>query len=909
MGLSSGTKLGPYEIVAPLGAGGMGEVYRARDTRLDRTVAIKILASRLADNPEAKQRLDREARAISSLNHPNICTLHDVGHQDGIHFLVMEYLEGETLADRLKKGPLPLEQVLRIGAEIAAGLDKAHRSGVVHRDLKPGNIMLTKTGAKLMDFGLAKGASAAAPALSGLTASIESPAGGHPLTAEGTVVGTFQYMSPEQIEGQDADARSDIFSLGAVLYEMVTGQRAFEGKSQLSVASAILEREPEPISMVKPLTPPVLDRTIRKCLAKQPDQRWQSASDLATELNWMTDGSATAMAVKAVERGRKWGRLGWLVSGALLLLLAGGGSAWITARRSVAPARVMRFTVSLPAGDALGGSWWWYPSVAVSHDGSQIAYVAHRGGQSQIYLRAVGEMNARPVPGTEGADIPFFSPDGKWLGMASSGEIKKVPLAGGPTVTIAKATFYSANWAPDDMIYFDGESGLQKVAAAGGEPQKVTTLDAKSQETEHRFPEVLPGGKALIFTLRDGEQPSFDNANIAALDLATGEKKILVKSGTDAHYVSTGYLVFLRAGMLMAVPFDPARLQVKGAAAPVAEDILENPRIGAGQYAISDDGSLVYIAGGVTYGEHELVFVDKTGATRSLTATKRPYEDFTISPDGKFIATTIEGQVTDTWIHDIARDTETRFTSGVENRDPTWTPDGKRIAYGGFKKGKYGVYWRPLDGSAPEVTLLTSDKPVYAWSWSSDGRVLLYEELSAGINYNLGILPMNDREHPRLLFSPQHNVNSAALSPDGDWIAYDSDESGRPEVYVAPYPRLAPRERISTEGGLRPVWAPDGRELYYRTVASVEELLRRALAQRSRVMAVPIETKPTFKAGTPHMLFEGPFFESGHDFAVTPDGRGFILIRESASQSDPNEIHIVLNWFEELKQRVPSARN
>ncbi len=385
------------------------------------------------------------------------------------------------------------------------------------------------------------------------------------------------------------------------------------------------------------------------------------------------------------------------------------------------------------------------------------------------------------------------------------------------------------------------------------------------------------------------------------------QRKILIKSGTNPHYVSTGHLVFLRAGVLLAVPFDPVRLEITGAAVPVAENILENPRIGAGQYAISNDGSLVYIPGGVTYGEHELVFVDKAGNARSLTATKRPYEDFTISADGRFIAATIEGAVTDTWVHDIARDTETRFTSGVENRDPAWTPDGKRIAYGSYKNGKYRVLWKPLDGG-PEETLLASDDPVDAWFFSPDGRALLYAEFSGNANQNVGILPLEDREHPHLLFPPQYNVEWAILSPDGQWIAFNGDETGRPEVYVAPFPSLAPRQRISTEGGMHPLWAPDGRELYYRTTANLQDLEHRALAQRTRVMAVPIETKPTFKAGQPHLLFEGPYFHSGHDIAVTPDGRGFVLIRESEPQSGPNQLQVVVHWFEELKQRVPSAK-
>jgi Tol biopolymer transport system component len=901
MPLHPGEKLGPYEVVAPLGAGGMGEVYRARDTRLGRDVAIKILPKEMSANPARKQRFEREAKTISGLNHPNICVLHDVGSQDGVDYLVMECVEGETLAERLKKGPLPLEQVLRYGAHIADALDKAHRSGVVHRDLKPGNIMLTKTGAKLLDFGLARPTAASAASLATLTNAAPAP----PMTQEGVIVGTFQYMSPEQVEGKEVDGRSDIFSMGSVLYEMVTGKRAFEGKSQLSVASAILETDPKPISALQPLTPLALDRTIRKCLAKNPDERWQSASDLATQLGWMAESGASAMApgAKLALHGKTKNWLAWALSGALLLLLIGGAAVW--GGRESTPKQVMRFSIGLPAADALGGTWYWYPSVAISADGSEIAYVAHRAGASQIYLRAIGDANPRAVSGTDGADIPFFSPDGQWLAFYSGDSLKKVPLAGGPPVTIAKTPFKGGCWGPDDTIYYGSETGLMKVAAGGGQPQTIITLDRKSKETDQAFPEILPGGKMLLFTTRNMEQPSFDEADIAAVKLGSGKRKILIKGGTNPHYVASGHLVFVRAGVLLAAAFDAEKLEVTGAAVPVAENILENPRIGAGQYAISKEGTLVYIAGGVTYGEHELVFVDKAGNAKPLTANKRPYEDFTVSPDGRFIATTIEGPVTNSWIHDITRDTETRFNFGIENRDPTWTPDGKHIAYSGYKDGKYAVFWKSLDGSTPEEPLiLRDDKNVDAWFFSPDGGTLLYAEYQFGNEQNIGALPLHDREHARLIFPPQFNVEWAILSPDGKWIAYDSNESGKPEVYVAPYPAIAPRERISTNGGLHPLWSPDGRELYYRTGVSPEELEQRALAQKTLVMAVPIETKPTLKAGRPRKLFEGPYFESGHDIAVTPDGKGFILIRETETQTGPREIQVVLNWPEELKKRV-----
>ncbi len=905
MPLASGTKLGPYEIVSPLGAGGMGEVYRAKDTRLGRDVAVKILPKEMSADAARKVRFEREAKTVSALNHPNICTLHDIGSQDGVEYLVMECVEGETLAKRLERGALPLEQVLKYGAQIADALDKAHRAGIVHRDLKPGNVMLAPGGLKLLDFGLAKSAAPAANLATLTAAPVQSP-----VTQEGMVVGTFQYMSPEQVEGKEVDGRSDIFSLGAVLYEMLTGHRAFAGKSQLSVASAILEREPEPISALKPLTPLALERTIKKCLAKHPDERWQSASDLATQLAWLTDGSATSGVGAVKSPAQSWlrSRMAWVASGLLAFSLFLVGTKWFGEKLPGGSARVMRFTIALPAGDVLGGSWWWYRTVAVSADGSQIAYVAHKDGQSLIYLRGIGEANARPVAGTEGADMPFFSPDGQWLGIVVDGKLKKVPLAGGPAVTIAAAASYGACWAQDDTIYFGGSEGLSRVPSGGGTPQSVTRLERKNQETDHRFPEIMPGGRSLLFAVRNASQPSFDEADIAALNLATGEKKILVKAGTDPHYVSPGYLVYVRAGVLFAVPFDAEKLEVRGTAVPVAENILENPRIGAGQYAISNDGLLVYIQGGVSYGEHELVFVDRSGNARPLTAKKRPYEDFTVSPDGKLIATTIEGPVTDTWIHDIARDTETRFTFGEENRDPAWTADGKRIAYSGVRNGGHNIFWKPLDGSSPEEALLPEDSSAYAWFFTGDGRSLVYAVADPGHTQNIGVLPLNDRVHGKILFPEKYNVEWAILSPDSKWIAFNSDESGRLEVYVAPYPSLAPREKISTDGGRHPLWSSDGRELFYRTSARVESLEQRALGQLSRVMAVSIETKPSLKAGKPRMLFEGPYFDSGHDIAVTPDGKGFILIREIDSQNGPREMGAIVNWPEELKQRVRARK-
>jgi Tol biopolymer transport system component len=881
----------------------MGEVYRARDARLGRTVAIKVLPPGAVERPDRRQRFEREARAVSSLNHPHICTIHDIGREDSVDYLVMEYLEGEDLAQRLKKGPLPLDQALSIAMQVADALDRAHRTGITHRDLKPANIMLTKTGAKVLDFGLAKMRGAEAAAQTTREGSrMETMTS--PLTSEGAILGTVQYMAPEQLEGKEADARSDIFAFGAVLYEMVTGRRAFEGASQASIIAAILEREPAPLGQFQPLAPPLLERTIRDCLAKDPDERRQTAHDVLLDLKWIAgQGAATAGGAAGGAVSSRRGRAIWLAAGLAAVLLA---LAVVRFHGSPsAPAGTMRFGITLPQGESLGGSWWWLPSVAVSPDGKRVAYVATRAGATQMYMRAIDEWEGHPLAGTANANTPFFSPDGQWLGMLSGQNVIKVPVRGGPPVTVTTIPYsvYGASWAPDDTLYFGGDFGLVKAPAGGGNPQPVTKLDARKEETDHRFPEVLPGGKALLFAARHANEPSFDEADIEALVLKTGERRTIVKAGTNPHFVASGYLVFLRAGVLLAAPFDPGKLELQGAPVPVIENVIENPRIGAGQFSVSANGSLMYIPGGVTFGEHELVLVDRKGATRVLTPKTRPYEDFTISPDGRFIATTIEGPMTDTWVRDLARGTDSRFTFGVEHRDPAWSADGKRIAYESYKDGKSTIAWKPLDGTGPEEQLVASDNDVMPWFFSRDGRTLLYAESSPTTRSDVWVLPLDGDRKPYPLLHTAFDEEWAQLSPDSRWIAYNSDESGRPEVYVASFPGLGSKVRISTEGGVHPHWSPDGRELFYRSGTALEA--DRPLEQRVRVMAVSIETSPVLKAGAPHLLFEGPFFDSSHDYGVTPDGKGFIFIRETQGTPGPGELKVVLNWFEELKSRVP----
>jgi hypothetical protein len=587
MAIQPGNHLGPYEILSAIGAGGMGEVYRARDTRLDRIVAIKVLPVHLADRPELRERFEREARTIASLNHPHICTLFDVGHQDGTDYLVMEYLEGETLAQRLLKGPLPLQQVLQYAIEIADALDKAHRKGVTHRDLKPGNIMLTKSGTKLLDFGLAKLQQEVTPANIQVS---QSPTMSQPLTAQGTIVGTLQYMAPEQLEGKEVDARTDIFAFGTVVYEMATGKRAFEGKSQASVISAIMSSEPAPMSSLQPMTPPALDRVVKKCLAKEPERRWQAASDVCDELKWIAEGGSQAPAsASAAARSVRasWRQVMLWSSIALLVGAAGAGFAvWVLKPVPSPPARpVTRTVINLPPGDQLAALD--HPAIAISPDGTQLAYVAIHSGIRQIYLRALDSLEARPLIGTEGANSPFFSPDGEWLGFFADGKLKKISVNGGAALILADAPHpYGANWGRQGTIAFTPNVGpLEQVSDAGGAVQPLTRVAIDKGEVVDQYPEFLSGSQAVLFATG----PDIHSQPIAVQSLRSGERQNLVLGGTSPHYASSGHLLYVQGGNLMAAPFDPQRLQLTGGPVPVVVGVLELTGTGVTQYSISRD--------------------------------------------------------------------------------------------------------------------------------------------------------------------------------------------------------------------------------------------------------------------------------------------------------------------------------
>jgi Tol biopolymer transport system component len=896
MTLASGTRLGPYEILSPLGAGGMGEVYRARDTRLDRTVAVKVLPEHL-DSPEARERFDREARAISSLNHPHICVLHDVGHQGSTDYLVMEHLEGETLAKRIDRGPLLAAELLRIAVEIADALEKAHRQGILHRDLKPANIMLTKSGAKLMDFGLAKATPIAVDLSSSPTVSQPAPADARlePLTARGTIVGTFQYMAPEQIEGKETDARSDIFSFGAVLYEMATGKKAFEGKSQASLIAAILEREPPPISTLQPMSPPALDRVVKTCLAKDPDERFQTAHDLKLQLQWIGEaGSQAGVPARVVLPGKARERLALAAAGLFLLTTIAALSFW--SLQPALPRPVTRTVITLPPDQRLAGLE--QPAVALSPDGNYLAYVAVQGGAQQLYLRAMDSLEARPIPGTEGAVNPFFSSDGQWLFFFTDQKLKKVPLSGGAAVTLGDVVQPrgASSGSQGTIAFATAVSALQQVSDAGGALQPLTHL-AKG-ENSHRWPEFLPGGKAVLFSAALTSS-AWVNAQVAVHSVVTGERRNLVQPGTQPRYAASGHLVYAQGGNLMAVPFDPQRLSVTGRAVPVVEGVLQNSLSGAAQYSLSATGSLVYVPGNIQSVQSALVWVTRDGTEQPLAAPARAYRVPRVSPDGRRVVLAIDEQETQLWLYDLSRETLTRMTfEGKSNQGPVWAPDGKRIAFQSNKEGPPNLFWQFTDGSDGVERLTTSESAQSPSSWSSDGQLLAFVDVDSTTGFvDIWVLRLSDRKAQPFLRT-SFNASGPRFSPDGRWLAYVSDESGHWEVYIQPYPGPGGKWQISVDGGTEPVWNPNGRELFYRS--------------GRKMMAVEISTQPGFVARKPRVLFEGDYLLTPLTFPnydVSPDGQRFLMFkRTEAGAAAPAQINVVLNWTEELKRRLPSGK-
>ncbi len=888
MSLPPGARLGAYEILSLLGAGGMGEVYKARDTRLERTVAIKVLPDTLAVDPQFRERFDREARAISQLTHPHICTLYDVGEQAGTAFLVMEYLEGETLADRLAKGALPLDQALQIAIAIASAIEKAHRAGIVHRDLKPANIMLTKAGAKLLDFGLAKtGASAVAgTALSMLPTTLAD------LTAQGMILGTIQYMAPEQLEGREADTRTDIFAFGAVAYEMVTGKKAFEGQSRASLISAIMLSDPPPIAASQPLTPSALDRVVRTCLAKDPDGRWQSASDLRRELQWIAhSGSEASAPVPIVASRWRRERVVW-ASVALASLMAVALVSFARFREPALTPELSRFQIALPAGSI---------SFTLSPDGRTLAFIAPSpGGRTRsVWIRKMDSLEPRALPGTEDAlTPPFWSWDSRFVAFYVAGKLKKVDLAGGLPQTICNEPLpvLGGAWNRDGVIIF-GNGRIMRVSEGRGVATPVTLA---SPEAFHAFPSFLPDGRHFVY-LRFAAPPD-GGIYLGSLDAPPEQQSFerlldtpLMPTYAPSRDPTTGHLLFMRDGTLLAQPFDARRLALAGEAVPLAE------RVGifrlSANFSTSATGVLAYRNAGTTLSR--LVWYDRAGTAIRPAGEPGAYWDVALSPDGTRVATTVdEGRAAGQGISvlEVARGVASRFTFDVApDAAPVWSRDGRRVAFVASRQGGIGVYQKGSGSGGQEQELLRPTSALKLTNdWSRDGRALLFSSQDPGTKSDLWVLPLTGdgaaAGPPESFVQTESNEWQGQFSPDAHWIAYVSDESGRPEVYALPFPASSGegRVQISVDGGTQPRWR-SSRELFF-------------VSLDGNLMVKDVSTGPA-KAGTPKVLFPAPIQVADDPYAfqwdVAAKGDQF-LINTPSTASDP--VTVVLNWTAALRK-------
>jgi len=849
MSLTPGARLGPYEILARIGAGGMGEVWKARDTRLDRMVAIKKSAAQFSE------RFEREAHAVAALNHPHICTLYDVGPD----YLVMEYIEGKPL-----QGPLPLEEALRLARQIADALDAAHRQGIVHRDLKPGNILVTKSGIKLLDFGLAKTQPVAAPGEAAQTLTT-------PLTGQGAILGTPQYMAPEQVEGKPADARTDIFAFGCVLYEMITGRRAFQGKSPASVIAAILAAEPPPLTSLEPQAPPALERVVKTCLAKDPEERWQSAREVKHALEWVSE----AVLAPAVPK-KMLARTGWIL--AAVFLLATLLTAVLALRREPPPARPVRFTFLPPEKATVQPP----DGPVVSPDGERLAFVAaDADGRRMLWVRALNSAHLQLVPGTEGAALPFWSPDSRSIGFATAGHLKRVDLAGGlPQTLCAAGALAWGSWNREGVIVFGGTGHpIQRVPAQGGEPRPVTRLDAAPGGNSHLGPYFLPDQRRFLYwanrTLRVG---SLDGGLQATLPVETA----------PYPYAPPGYLLFPRDGNILAQRFDPGRLQLTGEPVLLAEQVAEWGASGYFPFSVSENGVLAWLTGAAA-NLTELVWFDAAGRRLETVGEPADHSNPALSPDEKRLAVGIRDPATrkrDIWVFDLARGFRMRFTfDPADDFNPTWSPDGSQIAWSSDRKGVRNLYVKPSSGAGEDQLLLESGADKSAYHWSADGRFLFFSQVDPKTGSDIYALPMTPgtERKPLPVIRGQFIQDMARLSPDGKFLAYRSNESGRNELYVQSFPPVGGKWQVSTSGGVEPWWRQDGRELFYLS--------------GGKLMAVPVKTEGAqFEAGLPRVLFEVRLPALLRNRYVVSSGGQRFLVNALVEQAQQGRITVLVNW-------------
>jgi serine/threonine-protein kinase len=900
--VTPGTLLGPYEITDRIGAGGMGEVYKARDTRLGRKVAIKVLPPDVALNIERRRRFEYEARAVSALNHPNICTLHDIGSDSGIDFIVMEFIHGETLAEQLRKAHLPFGQALEYAVQIAEALSAAHQHGVVHRDLKPANIMLTQSGAKLLDFGLAKLSRLPEMAVTSGLSAAAMPEG---TTTLGMLFGTLPYMSPEQVEGKQTDARADLFAFGCVLYEMLTGCRAFTGDSEASVVSAIKSSQPPLVSSLQPHTPAALEGLIVRCLQKDPVDRPESAGDVAEELRGIRAGSDSSQVATRFAPRRSTPR--WIFASIVVIGVALFAS-WLAIDRRW-PSSPAHFSLAMPGRTVFscGSS----TCLAAAADGSGIVYQGIEPGLGQLYWHGLESSGTWAL--TSMAATPFLSPDSRWLGFARDGKLWKLPLQQGRVVQGTPATeicagglVRGASWGDDGTIVFAKPAGgLWRVSADGGDPQQITQIDSSKYEASHRYPSFLPGGRALLFQVNHASMRQ-ERAAVAVLSLDTGQWTRIIEGGTFGRYLRTGHVVYARYGVLFAVPFDLETLTIRGTAAPILNNVWYGDPNNAG-FDVSRDGTLVYAhAQAAEFPRHELVWVNREGQLEPAVPEKQNYisNQLALSPDGQRLAVVIDSDnYWNLWIYYLQERRWRRLNVQGDSGFPVWSPTGDRIAFHSNRDGPFNLYVMPVDSEGVQKRLTNTNNMQWSWSWSPDGRFLAYQEQNPDAPsgspgspvINTWILPVDGSGKPQML---EQGATVPAFSPDGRWLAYSSLAAGRYELYVRPFPGSGPKVLVSgTESGLGPVWSRDGREVLY--------------TQRpgdTRIMSRRIESFSPLRLAEPRVAFALPFsldnlgFFITRTFALTPDGKRIIAVRLDERQpQEINTLQVIRNWPEEVK--------
>ncbi len=904
MGLSAATRIGPYEIQALLGAGGMGEVYRARDTKLGRDVAIKILPQVFTSDPERLARFEREARMLAALNHPHIGAIYGVEDAESVHALVLELVEGDTLTERLRRGPVPVTDALTIACQIAEALESAHERGIVHRDLKPGNVKITPDGAvKVLDFGLAKAvvSDAAGPDPS------QSPTVTLNGTLNGAILGTAAYMSPEQARGKTIDKRTDIWAFGCVLYEMLTGCRAFPGDTASDTIAAILEREPR-WDGLPDVTPAAVRHLLRRCLEKDPKRRLRDIGDARLELDEALSSAARADLQKPAVMTRRTAISA--LAGAAAGAVATGIFA-ISRYRGAVPRNLTRFRVPLPEGAVAVASF--NKRVAISPDGTHVAFNLIQSSATftgfpaneRFFLHSLRELEPKVVP--TGGGGSFFSPEGRWVGFLAGSpgnlQVRKMPLDGGAPVTIcATESFIGATWAADDTIYFVPvvPGGLARVPAAGGQPIEVAKIDLAKGERQHRYPCALPGAKAILLTVGTADAETFDDAHIAVLNIETGQTKTLVEGGTHPRYSPSGHLLYAREAKIFAMPFDAERLKTTGQAFPVLEGVLMSRNSGLANYDVSASGDLVYIPGVEDKGERTLVWVDRDGRAELLRMPPKPYLHPRISPDMRQLAIEVEGPNHNFYVYDFAREVLSQMTADGVSHWPVWSPDGTQLVYRSGRMGAFKMWQIPADRSHAAAELPGVGLSQSAESWSPDGNALAYTAITLEAGSHIMVESLKGEHESRPFADIKAAAGSPKFSPDGRWLAYCSNESKKPQVYVQAFPGPGPKIQVSSDGGTDPVWKRTGGELYFRN--------------GDKMMAVAVSTTPTFTAGHPATLWEGHYSHgmstscgppgaTSSNYDVSADGRRFLMIKDEAPDTAVSkQIVVVLGWANELNR-------